>query len=36
MRAYSLDLRTRIVGAGDRHVGSQGAVALLFGVRRTC
>lgn len=35
MRAYSLDLRTRIVAAVDRQVGSQGAVATLFGVSRT-
>lgn len=35
MKAYSLDLRTRIVEAVDRHVGSQGAVAALFGVSRT-
>ena len=35
MKAYSLDLRTRIVEAVDRHVGSQGEVAALFGVSRT-
>ena len=35
MKAYSLDLRTRIVAAVDRHVGSQGEVAALFGVGRT-
>jgi transposase len=35
MRAYSLDLRQRIVDAVDRQVGSQGAVATLFGVSRT-
>lgn len=35
MKAYSLDLRTRIVEAVDRQVGSQGAVATLFGVSRT-
>jgi transposase len=35
MRAYSLDLRTRIVEAVDRQVGSQGEVAGLFGVSRT-
>jgi transposase len=35
MRAYSLDLRTRIVDAVDRQVGSQGKVAGLFGVSRT-
>jgi transposase len=35
MKAYSLDLRTRIVDAVDRHVGSQGEVAALFGVSRT-
>ena len=35
MKTYSLDLRTRIVDAVDRHVGSQGEVAALFGVSRT-
>lgn len=35
MRAYSEDLRRRIVGAVDREVGSQGKVAALFGVSRT-
>jgi transposase len=35
MKAYSLDLRTRIVEAMDRQVGSQGEVAALFGVSRT-
>ena len=35
MKAYSLDLRTRIVEAVDRQVGSQGEVAALFGVSRT-
>jgi transposase len=35
MNAYSLDLRTRIVEAVDRHLGSQGAVAALFGVSRS-
>jgi transposase len=35
MRAYSVDLRARIVAAVDREVGSQGAVAQLFGVSRT-
>jgi transposase len=35
MKTYSLDLRTRVVGAVDRHVGSQGEVAALFGVSRT-
>jgi transposase len=35
MKAYSLDLRTRIVEAVDRHLGSQGAVASLFGVSRS-
>jgi transposase len=35
MKAYSLDLRTRIVAAVDRHVGRQGEVAALFGVSRT-
>jgi transposase len=35
MKTYSLDLRTRIVEAVARHVGSQGEVAALFGVSRT-
>jgi transposase len=35
MKTYSLDLRTRIVEAVDRHVGSQGEVGALFGVSRT-
>jgi transposase len=35
MKAYSVDLRTRIVEAVDRGVGSQGEVAGLFGVSRT-
>jgi transposase len=35
MKAYSLDLRTRVVEAVDRQVGSQGEVAALFGVSRT-
>ena len=35
MKTYSLDLRTRVVDAMDRHVGSQGEVAALFGVSRT-
>jgi transposase len=35
MKAYSLDLRTRIVEAVDRQVGSQGEVAALVGVSRT-
>jgi transposase len=35
MKTYSLDLRTRIVEAVDRRVGSQGEVASLFGVSRT-
>jgi len=35
MKTYSLDLRSRIVEAVDRHVGSQGEVAALFGVSRT-
>ena len=35
MKTYSLDLRTRIVEAVDRQVGSQGEVAALFGVSRT-
>ena len=35
MKAYSVDLRTRIVEAVDRQVGSQGEVAALFEVSRT-
>jgi transposase len=35
MKTYSLDLRTRVVEAVDRHVGSQGEVAALFGVSRS-
>ena len=35
MKTYSLDLRTRIVEAVDRRVGSQGEVAALFGVSPT-
>ena len=35
MRAYSLDLRTRVVEAIDRRVGTQPAVATLFGVSCT-
>ncbi len=35
MKTYSLDLRTRLVEAVDRQVGSQGEVASLFGVSRT-
>jgi transposase len=35
MKTYSLDLRTRVVDAVDRRVGSQGEVAALFGVSRT-
>src|SRR5215210_833746 len=35
MKTYSMDLRTRIVQAVDRRVGSQGEVASLFGVSRT-
>jgi transposase len=35
MKAYSLDLRTRIVEAVARQVGSQGEVASRFGVSRT-
>src|SRR2546422_11594441 len=35
MKAYSLDLRTRVVEAMDRHVGTQQAVAVLFGVSCT-
>jgi transposase len=32
MRAYSLDLRTRVVGAVDKQIGTQKEVASLFGV----
>jgi transposase len=32
MRAYSLDLRTRVVGAVDEQIGTQKEVASLFGV----
>jgi transposase len=35
MRAYSLDLRTRIVEAVDKQVGTQGDIAVLFGVSRS-
>jgi len=35
MRTYSVDLRMRIVEAVDRHVGSQGEGASIFGVSRT-
>jgi transposase len=35
MKTYSLDLRTRVVEAVDRQVGSQGEVAALFGVSRS-
>lgn len=35
MKAYSLDLRTRIVEAVDKQVGTQGAIAVLFGVSRS-
>jgi transposase len=35
MKAYSLDLRTRVVEAVDRQVGTQHEVATLFGVSRT-
>jgi transposase len=35
MRAYSLDLRTRVVEAIDRQVGTQKEVATLFGVSCT-
>src|SRR5436853_6994827 len=32
MRAYALDLRTRVVGAVDKQIGTQKEVASLFGV----
>jgi putative transposase len=35
MRAYSLDLRTRIVEAVDKQVGAQGEIAARFGVSRS-
>src|SRR5215470_17173042 len=35
MKAYSLDLRTRVVEAMDRRVGTQQEVATLFGVSCT-
>lgn len=35
MKAYSVDLRTRVVEAIDRQVGTQQAVATLFGVSCT-
>jgi transposase len=35
MRAYSLDLRTRVVGAVDKQIGTQKEVASLFGVGGT-
>jgi|SRR5215475_5826876 len=35
MKAYSLDLRTRVVEAIDRQVGTQQVVATLFGVSCT-
>lgn len=35
LRAYSLDLRTRVVEAMDRQVGTQPEVATLFGVSCT-
>jgi len=35
MKAYSLDLRTRVVEAIDRQVGTQQGVATLFGVSCT-
>jgi transposase len=35
MQAYSLDLRTRVVDAVDRSVGTQREVAKLFGVSCT-
>ena len=35
MEAYSLDLRTRVIEAVDRQVGTQQAVGRLFGVSCT-
>lgn len=35
MKAYSQDLRTRVVQAIDRKVGTQSEVAAFFGVSRT-
>jgi transposase len=35
MKAYSLDLRTRVVEAMDRRIGTQAEVGQLFGVSCT-
>ena len=35
MRAYSIDLRQKVVEAYDRGVGSQGQIAETFGVSRS-
>jgi transposase len=35
MKAYSLDLREKILRACDQHLGSQGAIAALFGVSQS-
>jgi transposase len=35
MKAYSLDLRQKILNAYERGIGSQGQVAELFGVSRS-
>lgn len=35
MKAYSMDLRSRIVEAVEKQVGTQGAIAILFGVSRS-
>ncbi len=35
MKAYSLDLRQKILRACDQQVGSQRAIATLFGVSQS-
>ena len=35
MKAYSLDLRQKILRACDQHLGSQRAIAALFGVSQS-
>jgi transposase len=35
MRAYSLDLRQKILRACDQHIGSQRTIATLFGVSQS-
>jgi transposase len=36
MKAYSLDLRQKILRASDQRLGSQRALASLFGVSQSC